>query len=727
MNNPDPPSLPPQETWSIPPPMLGSDDPLLGCLLSLARLHGRPSSPDSLVAGLPLVEGRLTPDLFVRAARRVDLTCRLVSRPLAEISDLVLPAVLLLKGRGALVLLKKNPDGTGLVIQPETGNGEARLPLATIAAAYQGQALFARPEHRFDARTEQSAVPRARHWFWGVVSQSWPIYSEVLVASLLINLFALVMPMFTMNVYDRVVPNRVLETLWALSIGVGIVLVFELLVRALRAYFIDATGKRIDLILSATIFEKVLGIRMASRPKSVGAFASNLQEFEAFRDFLTSATIVTLVDLPFVLLFVAALFWIGGAIGWVAVVAVPLVLGLSLFMQRPISRLVELSQKLSAERQATLVESLVGLETIKVVGAAGPLQARWERIVGQLGEVGLRSRLLSSIAAIFSTTAIQAASVAVVILGVYLMETDHLTTGALVASTILINRALAPLGQAAQLLTRYHQCRTALSAIDRMMQLPVERSPEQSFLVRPRLTGAIEFRDVVFRYPGRQTEALNQVSFRINPGERVGIVGRVGSGKSTIEKLILGLYQPDEGAVLLDGTDLRQLDPAVIRRNIGHVAQDGVLFYGSLRDNLTYGAPFADDAAILRAMRLGGVDEFADRSPQGLDMVIGERGEGLSGGQRQAVAIARAELLAPPLVLLDEPTSAMDSRSEEQFKARLEASLPGRSLLLVTHRPSLLTLVTRLIVMDGGRVMADGPRDTVLAALQGGKVHAAPR
>lgn len=704
-----------------------ADDPLLGCLIATARLHGRPASADTLTAGLPLQAQRLTPALYPRAAERAGLSARVVSRPLARISDLLLPAVLLLKDGGACVLIRRVDAGRMLVIQPESGDGEVELAEVDLEAAYAGRAIFARPTHRYDARAQTAELPRAQHWFWGVVARSWPIYSEVMVASLTINLFALVMPLFTMNVYDRVVPNRVMETLWALAIGVFIVLLFDLLIRSLRGYFVDVAGKRMDLILSATIFERVMGMRMAARPASVGAFASNLQEFEAFREFLTSATITTLVDLPFVLLFVAAIFWIGGPMGWVVVLAIPLVLAVSLILQRPIAALVQASYRYAAQRQATLVETLVGMETIKVVGAAGPMQRRWEDVIGELGALGLRSRLLSMAAVNFSAFVQQVANIALIIVGVYLMTDDRLSVGALVACSLLGGRALAPLGQVAQLLTRYHQCRTALNSLDGMMNLPVEREAGATFLVRPPLRGGIEFRDVTFRYPGSSLDALSKVSFRIEPGERVGVLGKVGSGKTTLEKLILGLYQPDSGSVLLDGTELRQLDPDAVRRDIGHVPQDIVLFYGSLRENITYGAPFADDAAVLRAAQIGGVGDFVNRLPEGYNRMVGERGEGLSGGQRQAVAIARAELLQPPLLLLDEPTSAMDSGSEEMFKKRLEAVLPGRTLLLVTHRNSLLSLVNRLIVMDGGRVVADGPRDQVIAALAGGKLHGAAR
>lgn len=711
------------DAWDLPRGASVVDDPLLDCLMTLTTMHGKPVSADTLTAGLPLVDHCLTPELFTRAAARAGFSAKLLKRPLQHISDLVLPAVLLLRNRQACILVRKQ-GRTAQIILPESGTGEHDIELEDLQQRYTGHVIFMQPVHRFDARTVDKHVPRL-HWFWDVLLRSWPIYAEVLAASLLINLFALVIPLFSMNVYDRVVPNHAVETLWALSLGVGLVIIFDLLMRTLRGYFIDVAGKKLDVVLSANIFEKVLGIQMSARPASVGAFASNLQEFEAFREFVTSATITTLIDLPFVVLFIGAMFWVGGALGWVPLIAVPLIVGVGLALQLPLARVVQASSKLAAQRQATLIESLVGLETIKVMGAQGPVQRKWEQVIGHIGKLALKSRFLSACAVNFSVFAQQAAYLAVIVLGVYLIADDKLTTGGLIACSILTGRALAPLSQVAGLLTRYHQSRDALISIDRLMNLPAERPASKDFVHRPALRGGVEFKNVSFAYPDQSAEALAGVSFKIAPGERVAIIGRVGSGKTTVEKLVLGLYPPSSGAVLIDGTDQRQIDPAALRRDIGYVPQDILLFYGSVRDNIVLGAPYADDAAVLRAADIAGVTEFTSRAAQGLDLQVGERGEKLSGGQRQAIAIARAELMAPPLLLLDEPSSAMDNRSEELFKARISAQLDGRTLILISHRASLLSLVNRLIVLDNGRVIADGPKDLVLAALAGGKLHAA--
>jgi ATP-binding cassette, subfamily C, bacterial LapB len=712
--------------WELPSDARPACDPLLGCLVQITAQLGKPESPEALTAGLPVPDRGLTPELFVRAASRAGLSAQVVARRLEDISELVLPCVLLLADRQACVLLAWRKPDRMQVFLPESG-GLRGITLADLGPRYTGHAIFVQRRLKLDARSAQSAIPRPKHWFWSAVAQSWPIYGEALVASLLINLFALVTPFFTMNVYDRVVPNLAVETLWVLTIGVGIVFGFDLLMRTLRAYFIDIAGKRVDVILSANIFAKVLGIRMEDRPASVGAFANNVQEFESFREFVTSATITTLVDLPFALLFVVAMAWIGGPVAWVPVLAFPLIVGFGLLLQRPLSGVVQDSFRHAAQRQATLVETLAGLETIRTQRAEGPSQRRWEQAIGQIAKLGLRARFLSSTIINFSSFVQQLAYVAVVAWGVYLIAAERLTVGGLIACTLLTGRVLAPLSQIAGLLTRYHQARTALTSIDRIMTLPDERAAEQQYVSRARLQGAIEFRDVTFSYPGQETAAVSNVSFRIAPGERVALIGRIGSGKTTIEKLVLGLYPPTSGSILIDGIESRQIDPVELRRDIGYVPQDLVLFYGSVRDNIVLGAPRSDDAAVLRAAEQAGVTEFVNRHPRGFGMPVGERGEAVSGGQRQSIAIARAYLLQPPILLLDEPSNAMDNRSEEQFKAKLGEQLDGRTLLLITHRASLLSLVNRVIILEAGRVAADGPRDLVLAALAGGKIGAANR
>jgi ATP-binding cassette subfamily C protein LapB len=699
-----------------------ADDPLLDCLVFLARLHQRPKSAQALTAGLPLQDGQLTPALFVRAAERAGLNARLVRRPLERITSAVLPVVALLSDRRAVVVLAWEDDGGARVADPDCAMGEAVWTRAALLDAYAGSVLLLRPTPLYDARSAEHGPLHSGHWFWGTLRKLWPVYGEVLLAAFLVNVFALAMPLFTMNVYNRVVPNRAVETLWVLAIGVAVVSLFDLLMRSLRAYFLDVAGKKFDVALSARLFEQVMGLRMEVKPRSVGAFANQLGEFESFREFITSATLTTVIDLPFALLFLGMIAWLGGPLVAVPLALMPLVVLYGWWAQRRLRGLVQQTLRLGAQKQATVVETLTGYETVRSIGAAGPIQRRWEQIIGAMARLGMRSRLLSSSVVNAAGLAVQLCSLGILVYGVHRVIAGDLSVGALIACVMLAGRALSPLAQVAGLLVRFDQSVAALRSVDQIMQLPVERPAERNFLHRPALGGAIEFSNVSFAYPDQQVPALDNVSLRIAPGERVAVIGRIGSGKSTLEKLILGLYQPTAGAVLLDGIDLRQVDPADVRRNIGYVPQDVTLFFGSLRDNIALAAPQADDESILRAAELAGVMSFAARHPAGLEMPVGERGEGLSGGQRQAVAIARGLLLDAPVLIMDEPTNAMDNSTEEQFKNRLASVLDGRTLLLVTHRASLLSLVTRVIVMDGGRVVADGPRDQVLEALRGGRL-----
>jgi ATP-binding cassette subfamily C protein LapB len=698
------------------------EDALLDCLTYLGRLHQRPKSAQALTAGLPLLDGQLTPALFVRAAERAGLNARLVRRPLDRITGAVLPVVLLLNRRRAVVLLGWQADGSARIADPDCAMGEATWPPGMVQEAYAGSALLVRPAPLYDERSGGHGPLIGGHWFWGTLRKLWPVYGEVLLAAFLVNLFALALPLFTMNVYNRVVPNRAVETLWVLAVGVVVVSLFDLLMRSLRAYFLDVAGKKFDVALSARLFEQVMGLRMEVKPRSVGAFANQLSEFESFREFITSATLTTVIDLPFALLFLGMIAWLGGPLVAVPLALMPLVILYGWWVQRRLRVLVQQTLRLGAQKQATVVETLTGYETVRSVGAAGPIQRRWEQTIGAMARLGMRSRLLSSSVVNTAGLAVQLSSLGILVYGVHRVIAGDLSVGALIACVMLAGRALSPLAQVAGLLVRFDQSMAALRSVDQIMQLPVERPADRNFLHRPLLQGGIEFSAVSFAYPGQQVMALDNVSLRIAPGERVAVIGRIGSGKSTLEKLILGLYQPTAGAVLLDGIDLRQIDPADVRRNIGYVPQDVTLFFGSLRDNIALAATQADDESVLRAAELAGVMSFASRHPAGLEMQVGERGEGLSGGQRQAVAIARGLLLEAPVLIMDEPTNAMDNSTEEQFKSRLAGVLDGRTLLLVTHRASLLSLVDRVIVMDGGRVVADGPKDQVLEALRGGRL-----
>lgn len=701
----------------------GARDPLLECLFSLTRLHGQPCSREALTAGLPLANHKLTPSLFARAAKRAGIASKIVKRRLGEIDPALLPVVLLLQNDDACLLVGWETDGSvARVILPEMSGAAVDMPRADLEARYLGMAIYARPEFRFDRRTPEVGRVSRRHWFWGALTENLPVYRDVLLAAALINLFALAMPLFLMNVYDRVVPNQAHETLWVLATGLGLALLSAFVLNLMRSYFVDLAGKRVDVELSSRIMARVLGMRLENRPISAGSFAANLRSFETVRDFITSATMLAVIDLPFAVLFVVAIAWID------AVMVVPVLAGMALvslhagLARSRLHDLAETTFRASAMRNANLIESLVGLETVKALGAEGVMQRKWERNAAYLARASNRLRLLAAVSINGAATLAQLVSLAVIVVGVYRIGASALTSGGLMACYLLSVRAMAPFGQVAGLMTQYHNAKTALASLDDIMCKTAERDGESGFVSRPAFRGDIEFKDVEFAYPGDNGEALRKVSFRIEAGEHVALLGRVGSGKSTLLRLMLGLYRPTAGAVRIDGVDLRQLDPSQLRRNIGYVPQEASLFFGSLKENILLAAPYLDDAELLAAARIAGLNEMIDAHPRGFDMTVGERGESLSGGQRQGVAIARAVAHRPPILLLDEPTGAMDHSSEDTIKRNLKEFAVGRTMVIVTHRTALLDLVDRIVVVDNGRIVADGPKAHVIEALRQGRI-----
>jgi ATP-binding cassette subfamily C protein LapB len=693
------------------------DDPLLECLAILTRLHGRPVSADALAAGLPLENHRLTASLFVRAAELHGYAARVLKRALPRISNLVLPAVLLLKDGRACVLTRLERGDSAEVILPETGAAAKRVAVPELAASYSGYCIFVQPRPLGDQRAAEDAPQPTRWWFWGTLWRFRSYYLETVIAASMINVLALATSLFIMNVYDRVVPNNAEATLWVLAAGVGLAVGFEFVARTLRGYVLDVVGRKVDLLLASHLFRQALGMRMEARPASAGAFAANLRELESLRDFFTSATLTTVTDLPFVFLFTWIIGLIGGPLALVPLLAIPVLLVVGLLAQFPLARLMQRHLAESAARHGVLVEAVEGVETLKALSAEGSLQRRWEEYTALTAQTALRSRFISALLVNLSMLTQQAVTILLVVWGVYLIAEGELTVGGLIACTILAGRALAPLGQLAGLLTRYQHARSALLTLNRIMKLPNERPEGRSFLHRPTLKGQFEFAGVAFTYPRSKLGVLNGVSFRIAAGEHVALVGRVGSGKSTTLRLMMGLYESTGGSVLVDGTDIQQIDPADLRRNVGYVSQDVRLFYGTLRENLTMGAPLADEEAILTATRISGLDRLVSGHPLGFDLQVGERAEALSGGQKQSVAIARALLSAPQAYLLDEPTNSMDHNTEQAFIAHFRKVIRGRTLVLATHKPAMLELVERLIVLDAGKVVADGPRDVVLKAL----------
>lgn len=700
-------------------------DPLLNSLIYVSRYYGLANSPEALINGLPLSDGKLTPFLFPRSAERAGLVAKENRSELESIPHLILPAILLLKQGEACVLnsidLEKQEAE---IITAESGMVPIVIPVDELKEQFIGRYFLVKKQFRYDERSPEVLKTRKGHWFWSTIWESKNIYRDVLIASILINIFAIAAPMFTRLVYDKVVPNLAFETLWVLASGIFVVFLFDLLLKLMRSYFIDVAGKKSDILISSKLFSKVLGIRMEAKPASVGAFAKNLQEFESIREFFTSATIGSLIDLPFALMFLALIWLMAGNLVLVPVVGVVILIIYALLIQGPLRRTIEEGSRLASQKYANLIESLAGLETVKLFSAQSQFQFRWEEAVAHMANWNIKSRRITDSIQNTAGFVQQSTNVGMIIFGVYLIAEGELTMGGLIAATMLSGRAIGPLVQLSLLSTRYNQAKSSMTLIEQVMSMPDEQEEGKRYIHRPIIQGHIALDKVTFHYPDSPVASIRDLTLNIKPGEKVAIIGRIGSGKTTLERLIMGLYKPTEGHVRIDDTDMEQLHHVDVRRNIGCVPQDSNLFYGSVRDNITLGRPLVDDRDVMDAANRAGVTAFTQQDPAGLERQVGEGGALLSGGQRQSIAIARAFLGRPPVLLMDEPTSAMDNRSEMHIKHQLNQLLPNETLILITHKTSMLDIVDRVIVMERGSIIADGPKAQVLSDLKQGKVRA---
>jgi ATP-binding cassette subfamily C protein LapB len=708
-------------------------DPILECLVIFTKLYNRPFSAEALVADLPVEPGRSVPKLFsldakeaksafFRAASRAGFSSKLVNYSFKDISPLLLPVILILKGdkdgEKACILTEISPDKThAKIILPELDDGENWVEVDALEEEYINFAFLIKPDHSYKDAHKRVLKHEKHHWFWGTLAYSRGVYSDVIIASFLINIFVMASPIFTLNIYDRVVPNNAIDTMWVFATGIIVIYIFDMVLKFLRSYFLENAAKKSDIIMSSIIFERVLNLKIASKPTSVGSFASNLKDFDSIRGFFTASSIAALIDLPFSIIFLFIVYIIGD---WL--VAIPMVSGFiiivySMIVEKPMRRSVESTYEASALKNAVLIESLSALETIKALGISGQSQWKWEEAAGGVAQKGLKSKILSNSISTFVNFIVQLNTVAIIIGGVYAIGEKSLSMGGLIAVVMLSSRMLAPLGQVASLIANLQQTKTAYDAIDGIMNLDVEREDAKKFVQRPSFKGKIEFKHVSLVYPNTEKKVLDDVNFTINPGESVGIIGTNGSGKTTIEKLILGLYEPTEGSILIDGIDIKQIDPADLRENISYVPQDVVLFKGTLKDNIILRAPDATDEEILRVAKLSGLDDFVNIHPMGFDMPVGERGDGLSGGQKQSISIARAFIHSAPIILLDEPTNSMDSTHESYFIKAMKYYKQNKTMLLISHKNNLLPLTDRLILLTQGKVVLDDTRENVLKQL----------
>lgn len=695
------------------------EDTLLESLLFLSKYHKRTSSAESLIAGLAIYNSLMTPSMFEKSAKRIGLITKAVNRKLLDIDNLALPAVMLLNNNKACVILNIDTQtNQATLIMPHLSvDSQINLNLDELEKLYTGNLIIVKPAYNFENRVDKDVqVSDSKKWFWRTMKKNFGIYKLVLIAAVLINVFVIFIPLFTMNVYDRVLPNKAVDTLWVLLIGIIFVLIFDFILKLIRAYFIEQAGKRADIRMSSKIFDQLLNIKLDEKPSSTGMFVSRLQSFESVREFFTTATITAFVDLPFVLLFIFIIFYIGGALGYVSLATMFIAVLFAWFMQKPIKKTILNSAKEDQIKQTVLTETVTGLEIIKSVRAQNRMRTHWEKSISQTSYYGNKSHYLSQIVTYFVGFISQLSGIIIVAGGVILASEGTITMGAIIAAMMLNSRVIGPVSQIAGMIIRLDRTMLSLNNIDEIMNMPVERQNNQKYLSRPNLDGDIVFKDVNFAYKEQKFDVLKNINLTIKKGEKVGIIGKIGSGKSTLAKLLLNLYEPSKGSVLIDNTDIRQIDPVDLRRSIGYVPQEPFLFMGSIKDNITIGEQYATDEQILKASLIAGVHDFLGKHEKGYDLVVGERGEGLSGGERQSVTLARAILSNPNILLLDEPTNMMDELSENSFKKKIANIVQNKTVIIITHKPSLLSIVDRLIVVEDGRIVADGPKEKIIAS-----------
>ncbi len=701
-------------------------DTLLECLLFLSKYYERTTSKESLIADLPIHGLFMSPSMFMSSAKRIGLICKAVKRDLKSINKLILPVVLLLDdNESCLILDIDKKSEKALVIFPKINMGESWISLSELESRSNkiNNFILVKAAYNFQKNVDKELkIDNSKNWFWQVIRRNIGIYILIIIAAIFINLFVIFIPLFTMNVYDRVLPNKAIDTLTVLVIGISLIIIFDFILKLIRSYFLEQASQRADIRMSARIFEQLLNLRLDSKPASTGLFVSRLQSFESVREFFTSATLAVLVDIPFIIIFIAVIFYVAGPLGYISVVTVFIALIFSLIMQKPIKNAILNSVKEDQIKQTTLTETVTGLEIIKGVRAQNRMRTHWEKSISQTSYYGNKSIHLSQIVTYFTGFMAQVSSVAIVAGGVYLSSHGDLTMGGIIATMLLNSRVIAPISQIVAMIIRIDRTILSINNIDEIMNMPVERHNLQHYLSRPDLDGDIVFKDLTFSYRDRNFDILKNINLTIKKGEKVGIIGKIGSGKSTLIKLLLNLYEPNKGSVLVDNTDVRQIDTVDLRRAIGYVPQEPFLFMGTIKDNITIGDPYATDEEILQASKIAGVHEILGKHEAGYDLIVGERGEGLSGGERQLVTLARAILSKPNILLLDEPTNSMDDLTEKRFKDKLSKIIQDRTLIVVSHKPSILSIVDRLIVIEDGKIIADGKKEQVIALLNGNKI-----
>lgn len=623
--------------------------------------------------------------------------------PLPSWEDHWLPMLTLMNDGTPVVVTKFEPHENVQILTLSSHKTTERISWDEFFSQYSGYALLAKK------LSESEKNMQSGHWFFSAFRSSRWLYFQVAIAAIVSNFLALTTSIFTMTVYDRIIPNAAIESLYALSLGVILALGFDFIIKTLRARFIDIASKKVDLVVSRKLFNRILNFTASEQQQRSGAMASIVKEFETLREFFTSSTLVILVDLPFIYLFVYVISLIAGPLAYVPMVAAPLVILVGLLLQPFMARAAKGGMESGVNKQAILVETLNGLETVKAVGAGPLMRDRYQEALAAQANTGAKAKGLSQFMVNFSASVQQYAQIAIIFYGVFLIQDGTITQGALIAAVILGGRAMAPLGQLANVLSRANNALTAYKSLSQLFNSQGKNSEHSFSISRSEFEGHIEFKNVTFNYNPDADATLQDVSLKIEAGQKVALVGKMGSGKSTFLKLISGALNPTSGGVLIDGIDVRQIDNADRLNNIGVMPQEPWLFSGTIRENIQIGYYEYSDEQVIKAAKTSTAIDFVGKLPEGFDYILKEKGVGLSGGQKQTLCLARAMIHNPKILLLDEPTSALDQNSEKQVVDNLQEELSNATALIVTHRNAILAMCDRVVVFDGGRIVADGP------------------
>ena len=696
-------------------------DPLLVCLALTAKRIDREVHLSALRAGFAVdEEGRIPTSAYPDLARLHGMIAVWSRTALRQLPAFALPVIVpLVDGRAAVLVSVAGHEAK--VLLAETGTREISMSMDELERLGSGEILVIKPAPQKSAQQMVPFTGEALAWFWKTVWRHKGFYVESMLAAVVANVLTLATVFFAMNVYDRVVPTQAYTSLWTLAIGTTVAIMLEFGMRWLKARLVDLAGRKADLSLNAMLLREIMAIRLEHRPQSIGIFASSMRDFESLRDFMSSASMVMVVDMPFIVLFIALIAIIGGPLAWIAAAAVPMLVLVGLWAQKPLMRAMRENMKESGDKQSVLVESLLNLETLKAHNAESYLQRRWENANLAATDSYKKIRSLSNLMLGLTASLQQLVTVGMVVYGVYLIGDNMLTLGGLIASVILAGRAISPLGSIMALAARYQQARSSLDTLDALMKRPRDRDGSRRYVVPERIEGHLRAEALQFAYPGEHPMAvIRQVSLNLVAGDHLALLGRIGSGKSTLLRLLSGLYTPLGGRVWIDGVDMQQIEPAELRSRLGYVGQEAQLFMGTLRDNLVLSDSWISDARVIEVLQKLDLYKVVANHPRGLDMPLTEAGGGLSGGQRQLLAIARLMLRDPALVFLDEPTSMMDQITEAKVIDVLGSWLQGRTLVLSTHRLQLLAWVERIALLENGEVRLEGPRDDMLKQLAAG-------